>query len=138
MHETNQKIRCEILNKVCHPWRRQWQPTPVFLPGESQGRGAWWAAVCGAAQSRTRLQRLSSSSHPFRLTCQLRCKTCAHGHMKQWGETRVSSIVAANQVKIYRTVSMRSMPQDEFLHILSLTHAIRAGSSITHFIWFLD
>ena len=20
------------------PWRRQWQPTPVFLPGESQGR----------------------------------------------------------------------------------------------------
>ena len=20
-------------------WRRQWQPTPVFLPGESQGRG---------------------------------------------------------------------------------------------------
>ena len=23
--------------------------------------GAWWAAVCGAAQSRTRLQRLSSS-----------------------------------------------------------------------------
>ena len=21
------------------PWRRKWQPTPVFLPGESQGRG---------------------------------------------------------------------------------------------------
>ena len=20
-------------------WRRKWQPTPVFLPGESQGRG---------------------------------------------------------------------------------------------------
>ena len=20
-------------------WRRQWQPTPVFLPGESQGQG---------------------------------------------------------------------------------------------------
>ena len=24
--------------------------------------GAWWAAVCGVAQSRTRLKRLSSSS----------------------------------------------------------------------------
>ena len=23
-------------------WRRKWQPTPVFLPGESQG---WWALV---------------------------------------------------------------------------------------------
>ena len=21
-------------------WRKKWQPTPVFLPGESQGRGA--------------------------------------------------------------------------------------------------
>ena len=91
-------------------WRRKWQPTPVFLPGESQGRGslvgccqwgrsksdtteqlhfdfslsctgegngnplqcsclenprdggAWWSAVYGVAQSRTRLKQLSSSS----------------------------------------------------------------------------
>ena len=41
-------------------WRRKWQPTPVFLPGESQGRGAWWAAVSGVTQSRTRLKWLSS------------------------------------------------------------------------------
>ena len=91
-------------------WRRKWQPTPMFLPGESQGQrslvgcspwgrkesdmtkllhshfslscigkgngnplqcsclensrdgGAWWAAVYGVAQSRTRLKRLSSST----------------------------------------------------------------------------
>ena len=42
-------------------WRRKWQPTPVFLPGESQGQGAWWAAIFGVAQSRTRLKRLSRS-----------------------------------------------------------------------------
>ena len=89
-------------------WRRQWQPTPVLLPGKSHGRrslvgcspwgcwgsdttewlhfyfslsyigegngnplqcsclekprdgGAWWAAVYGVAQSRTRLKRHSS------------------------------------------------------------------------------
>ena len=49
-------------------WRRRWRPTPVFLPGESQGRGAWWAAVCGVTQSRTLLKQLSSSSsssHPY-------------------------------------------------------------------------
>ena len=42
-------------------WRRKWQPTPVCLPGESQG---WeqWAAVSRVAQSWTRLKRLSSSS----------------------------------------------------------------------------
>ena len=43
-------------------WRRKWQPTPVFLPGESQGQGACWAAVYGVAQSQTWLKRLSSSS----------------------------------------------------------------------------
>ena len=26
-------------------WRREWQPTPVFLPGKSHGRGGWWDAV---------------------------------------------------------------------------------------------
>ena len=88
-------------------WRRQWQPTPVLLPGKSHGQrslvgfnpwgreesdtteqfpfhfsllctgegngnplqcsclenprdgGAWWAAVYGVAQSRTRLKWLS-------------------------------------------------------------------------------
>ena len=24
----------------CMHWRRKWQPTPAFLPGESQGRGS--------------------------------------------------------------------------------------------------
>ena len=43
-------------------WRRKRQPTPMFLPGESQGQETWWAAVYGVAQSRTRLKRLSSSS----------------------------------------------------------------------------
>ena len=46
-------------------WRRQWQPAPVFLSGESRDGGAWWAAVYGfygVAQSGTWLKRLSSSS----------------------------------------------------------------------------
>ena len=43
-------------------WRKQWQPTPVFLPGESRDGGAWWASVYGVAQSRTWLKWLSSSS----------------------------------------------------------------------------
>ena len=95
--------------------RRQWQPTPVLLPGKSHGwsslvgcspwgreesdttdqlhfhfslscvgeghgnplqysclentrdRGAWWDAIYGVAQSRTRLKWLSSSSS--KLSC---------------------------------------------------------------------
>ena len=63
--------------------RRKWQSTPVFLPGESQGWGAWWASVYGVTQSRTRLKRLSSSS-----SMQL-CISLVHAYMLQvyawWG-----------------------------------------------------
>ena len=43
-------------------WRRKWQPTPVSCLENPRDGGAWWAAVYGVAQSRTRLKRLSSSS----------------------------------------------------------------------------
>ena len=43
-------------------WRRKWQPTPVFLPGESQGPGSLVGCRLWVAQSRTQLKRLSSSS----------------------------------------------------------------------------
>ena len=43
-------------------WKRKWQPTPVFLPGEFQGWESWWAAVYGVAQSQTQPKWLSSSS----------------------------------------------------------------------------
>ena len=34
------------------PWRRQWQPTPIFLPGEFHGRGIWRATVHGLGAKR--------------------------------------------------------------------------------------
>ena len=34
------------------PQRTEWQPTPVFLPGESHDRGAWRATVHRVAKSR--------------------------------------------------------------------------------------
>ena len=43
-------------------WRRKWQPSPVFLPGESQGWGSLVGCRLWVAKSRTRLKRLSSSS----------------------------------------------------------------------------
>ena len=43
-------------------WRRKWQPTPVFLPGESQGLGILVGCCLWVSQSRTQLKRLSSSS----------------------------------------------------------------------------
>ena len=78
----------------CNPWvrkiswRREWQPTPVFLPPPSKNRGskkyfregngtplqysclenpmdggAWWAAVHGVARSWTRLSDFTLTFH---------------------------------------------------------------------------
>ena len=37
------------------PWRRKWQPTPVFLPGKSHEQRIWWAIVHMVAKSWTQL-----------------------------------------------------------------------------------
>ena len=37
------------------PWRRKWQPTPLFLPEESVDRGIWWVTVRGVPKRWTRL-----------------------------------------------------------------------------------
>ena len=37
------------------PWRRKWQTTPVFLPGNPMDRGAWRATAHGVAKNQTQL-----------------------------------------------------------------------------------
>ena len=43
-------------------WKTKCNPLQYSCLENARERGAWWAAVYGAAQSRTRLKRLSSSS----------------------------------------------------------------------------
>ena len=45
--------------------RRAWQPTPVFLPGESHGPRAWWATVSGVTKSQTRVSGQAHSTHVY-------------------------------------------------------------------------
>ena len=72
----------------CSPWGRKESchfPSSLSCIGEGNGNplqcsclenprdgGAWWAAVCGVTQSRTRLKRLSSSSTPICLKARQR------------------------------------------------------------------
>ena len=46
------------------PWRRAWQPTPVFLENPMDRR-AWRATVPRVAKSQTQLKRLSTAQHTF-------------------------------------------------------------------------
>ena len=45
------------------PWRRKWQPPPVFLPGESHRRGAWWVTVHRVTMSQTQMKRPSTHAN---------------------------------------------------------------------------
>ena len=39
-----------FLHKIREVMEKEWQPTPVFLPGKSLDRGAWWTIVHGVAR----------------------------------------------------------------------------------------
>ena len=52
----------QLLGRPLKHWRRKWQPTPVFLPGESQGPGSLVGSRLWGRTEWTRLKRLSSSS----------------------------------------------------------------------------
>ena len=40
------------------PWRRAWQPTPVYYLENPMDRGVWWATVHRVAKSQTRLSEI--------------------------------------------------------------------------------
>ena len=94
-------------------WRRKWQPTPVFLPGESQGWEAWWAAVYGVAQSRTQLKRLSSSSSRGQKR-QIPAVLRQSGRRKRGPETGVGGICGMS-------AAPHSLPRPDSYHLLLLT-----------------
>ena len=55
LHETLESRFDPWVGKI--PWSRAWQPTPVFLPGDSHGQRSL-AIVHGVVKSWTRLKQL--------------------------------------------------------------------------------
>ena len=71
------------------PWRRAWQPTPVFLPENPMDRRTWQATVHRVAKSQTWLKRLSKQA-----------KECGMP-----GTAQQSSLISWNSVKV-QTLSL--------------------------------
>ena len=52
--KSNQFCGGQDLRQLMPNWRKKWQPTPAFLPGESQGRGSLVGGrLCGCTESDT-------------------------------------------------------------------------------------
>ena len=47
------------------PWKREWQPTPAFLPGKAHGQKSCWATVHGVTKSQMRLSMHTLNSDLF-------------------------------------------------------------------------
>ena len=45
-------------------WRRKWQPTPVFLPGESQGRGILMGCRLWGCRESDTIEVTQQQQHP--------------------------------------------------------------------------
>ena len=66
----SQRVGQDWSDLACmHVFKKKWQPTQVFLPGDPRDRGAWWSDVYGVTQSQTQLKQLSSSSNMNREKC---------------------------------------------------------------------
>ena len=94
------------------PWRNAWQPTPLFLLGESQGQRSL-AAVHGVAKSWTQLKWLSTHTHCwFLLGKKLSLwRTCFSGVWEGSGGSHLSEGTSPHVVTCdYQASSGRSVP----------------------------
>ena len=46
-----------------NPWRRKWQPTPVFFPRKFHGQGLWCATIHRVAKSEMRVSDWVHTTH---------------------------------------------------------------------------
>ena len=59
-----QETRAQSLHREDPP-EKGMVTTPVFWPGEFVDRGAWWASVCGVAESGTELSDCHTRTLPL-------------------------------------------------------------------------
>ena len=57
------KVAIRNIRRDAPPWRRAWQPTPVFLSGKSHEQRSLAATVHGVAKSRTQLSDRAHSQN---------------------------------------------------------------------------
>ena len=56
------------------PWRRKWQPTPVFLLGNPMNRAAWWPQSVGSQRVGHDLATKQQQENTFTATPRLVCE----------------------------------------------------------------
>ena len=84
------------------PWKRKWQPTPAFLPGDSMDRGAWKATVHGVSKELDMTDRLS-----YLLACYMPDPALTHSSLKSTKQGVGAIIFILQQVRNQRYTDTR-------------------------------
>ena len=82
-------------------WRRKWHPLQCSCLENPRDGGAWWAAVYGVAQSRTRLKRLSSSRHTLVTKPPPPCIFCHEMAVLNTGLNLLTLPIESRRVKVF-------------------------------------
>ena len=105
-------------------WRRKWQPTPVFLPGESQGRRSLVGCpLWGRTESDTTSDLAAAAGFKNKKS---RCNSvqslsCVRLFATQWIAARQASLSITNSRSSPKTMSIESvMPSSHLILCRSL------------------
>ena len=97
-------------------WSGKWQPTPVFLPGESHGQRKLAGCSPWGCESRTRL----SDFDYFDLTITyMEVCVCTHTHARSWASLVAQS---AKNLPAMQKTQVRSLGQEKLLEKGMATH----------------
>ena len=66
------------------PWRRKWQPTPVFLPGKPHGQRSL-VGCNGVSKELDTTQRLHNNNKYMFIDIHI----CSHSHRTEWGRKKM-------------------------------------------------
>ena len=110
------------------PWRGEWQPTSVFLPGESHGWGVWWATVHGLMKSWTRLSNFHFS-HFFGLMKNRRNKK------KKKKETENLQDLQARKISFWLNYGMINSWAQKSLWTVTTTTKLKDTCSLEEKLW---
>ena len=108
-------------------WRRKWQPLKCSYLGNPRDGGAWWAAVYGVTQSRTRLKRLSSSSSRMHIVDVVESLSRVQLFMTPWTAVHQASLSITISLSFLKLVSTESVMPSNYLILccpLLLLHSI--------------
>ena len=101
IHQTSYKLVVVSLALIYfsfdypHPWRRKWQPTPVFLPGESHG----WRNLAGYSPWGRKESERTDAQHTPTPPCGHRKSTLERGLQTSVGRLALSGTISSCNLK---------------------------------------